>query len=352
MTDAPDTTNTRDNDDAPDRDDTPRRTWREWFAMVCERIGQVGVRLTKLAILVTLFGLLARWLWLGELVASLRIHVAAGLVVTALLAAVGRRWVWVAVALVFALANGGPTLALHLAKPPPVPGDAHHVRIAVANVLGSNEDPEPLIAWLESVDADIVVLVEVTDPFIEAFDARRSRWPYQAHDPQHGPFGLGVASRIGFTGVRLGMEGPGPIPVLDAEIPTPRGMVSLIGMHTLPPATPTFMRTRDDLMQWGADRAQSTANVVLVGDLNATTTSPAFRRLLRDGDFVDSRRGFGRHATWPEALGPLGIGIDHVLLRGDVVTADRIVGPDIGSDHRPILVEIAVGGDLMPASDR
>lgn len=351
MTDAPDDAKRGGETDA-DTEDPARRSWRERVAAVCERVGHVGARLTLLGIATALFGLLAPWLWLGELVASLRLHLAAGLVVTAALAAVGRRWAIVAIALVAALWNAWPTISLTIAEPPPVPGDAHHLRIVVANVLGSNDNPDPLLRWIDTVDPDVVLLVEVTDPFIRAFEARSADWPFQAHDPQHGPFGMGIASRLPLASIGLGMDGPGPIPVVDATVNTSGGQVRFIGLHTMPPATPGFMRDRDALMAWAVEQTRPNPRVIIAGDLNATSSSPAFRAMLRDGGFVDSRRGFGRHPTWPEALGVGGIGIDHVLLRGDLVTARREVGPDIGSDHRPILVDVAIGGVLMPASDR
>lgn len=352
MTNEPDKS-PRADDTGDGKDETAaKRTWREWFVMVCDRIGQTGVVFVVLGIIATLFAVLARWFWLAELVASLRIHLAAGLVAAALLAAIGRRWVFVAVAVAVALANSWHTVALYVEEPATLPVDADRVRLVVVNVLGSNDDPDPLLRWLDEVDADIVLLVEVNEAFVRAFESRSDRWPHQAHDPQHGPFGLGVASRIGFSGVRLGLGPPGPVPVLDAEFNTRNETINLIGLHTLPPATPRFTRTRDELLQWAAARAASETNVILVGDLNATTTSPAFRRLLSDGGFVDTRSGFGRHPTWPAALGAAGIGIDHVLLRGDMITVRRELGPDIGSDHLPVLVEIAVGGELMPASDR
>jgi endonuclease/exonuclease/phosphatase (EEP) superfamily protein YafD len=351
MTNEPDATKSTDPSESGDPN-TPKPTWRDRIVAVCDRIGQAGAGLTVLGIAAALFGLLARWLWLGELVASLRLHLAVALLATASLALVGRRWGVVTLALGVALWNAWPTLSLTLANPAPVPGDAHHLRVVVANVLGSNDDPEPLLAWIDVVDPDVVLLVEVTEPFIRAFEARVGEWPYQAHDPQHGPFGMGIASRLPIAAIGLGMDGPGPVPVVDATINTSGGQVRFVGLHTLPPATPRFMRDRDALMRWAVDHTRSASRLIIAGDLNATSSSPAFREMVREGDLVDSRRGFGRQPTWPLAFGSAGIGIDHLLLRGDMVVADRFVGPDIGSDHRPIFVDIAIGGVLMPVSDR
>ena len=40
-------------------------------------------------------------------------------------------------------------------------------------------------------------------------------------------------------------------------------------------------------------------------------------------------------------LGPLGIPIDHLLHSAELQIVDRRTGPDVGSDHRGLVVDIA-----------
>jgi endonuclease/exonuclease/phosphatase (EEP) superfamily protein YafD len=79
---------------------------------------------------------------------------------------------------------------------------------------------------------------------------------------------------------------------------------------------------------------------VVVGDFNATPWTSAFRRLLGTGELRNSQRGYGVSPTWD--VGRFwAVPIDHLVHGDGMVVTDRAVGPDLGSDHRPILVDLA-----------
>ena len=82
--------------------------------------------------------------------------------------------------------------------------------------------------------------------------------------------------------------------------------------------------------------------MIVIGDLNLTPWSPRFRALLDDGGLGDSRVGFGHHATWPVWFPLLLIPIDHVLADPEIKVYRREVGPAVGSDHYPVLVELGI----------
>ena len=52
--------------------------------------------------------------------------------------------------------------------------------------------------------------------------------------------------------------------------------------------------------------------------------------------------GFGLQPTWPAAAPWLGVPIDHVLASPSIGIRRREVGPDVGSDHRGVMVEFAM----------
>jgi endonuclease/exonuclease/phosphatase (EEP) superfamily protein YafD len=82
---------------------------------------------------------------------------------------------------------------------------------------------------------------------------------------------------------------------------------------------------------------------VVLGDLNASPWSTDFRLLL-DAGLLDSERGFGPQGTFPAGWA-VQLPIDHCLHDPALVTTAREVGADLGSDHRPLLVELALGED-------
>jgi len=57
---------------------------------------------------------------------------------------------------------------------------------------------------------------------------------------------------------------------------------------------------------------------------------------------VNSQNGFGLAATWPTSLPISLIPLDHMLHSDSLTTVAREVGPDLGSDHKPLTVEVAL----------
>ena len=66
----------------------------------------------------------------------------------------------------------------------------------------------------------------------------------------------------------------------------------------------------------------------------------------RQTGLVDSSRGRGLQSTGP--VRPLGlrIPIDHCLVSAGVVVHDKQIGPDVGSDHLPLMVDLAVADNV------
>jgi len=106
--------------------------------------------------------------------------------------------------------------------------------------------------------------------------------------------------------------------------------------------TPAMAAKRDRMLAglgtWAERRDKPR---VVMGDLNATPWSASLRGLLRESRLVNSQAGFGVSGTWPSSMPAAGrIPIDHCLHSLEVVTVAREVGPDVGSDHRPLKVAL------------
>jgi endonuclease/exonuclease/phosphatase (EEP) superfamily protein YafD len=82
------------------------------------------------------------------------------------------------------------------------------------------------------------------------------------------------------------------------------------------------------------------APVVVAGDLNVTSWSPFFRDLLRDGNVRDSREGRGVQPSWVSRIPLTDLPLDHILISPGIVVASRMVGPHLGSDHRPVIADL------------
>ena len=118
------------------------------------------------------------------------------------------------------------------------------------------------------------------------------------------------------------------------------GDLDILGVHPLAPVDERSAELHRAQHAAYADWATGRSRAVVVGDFNSTPWTATVRALLSDGDLANSQRGYGVAPTWE--VGRLwAVPIDHAVHGDDLVVVDRIVGPDLGSDHRPLLVEVA-----------
>ncbi|MGM1057046.1 MAG: hypothetical protein ACQEWG_14250 [Bacteroidota bacterium] len=80
----------------------------------------------------------------------------------------------------------------------------------------------------------------------------------------------------------------------------------------------------------------------MVGDLNTSSYSKHFQKLLENGNFKDSRKGFGIASTWPTDYHILRTTLDHFLLKGEMQVLKRSTEKSIGSDHLPVFLEVGL----------
>jgi endonuclease/exonuclease/phosphatase (EEP) superfamily protein YafD len=116
--------------------------------------------------------------------------------------------------------------------------------------------------------------------------------------------------------------------------------VRILAEHPMPPLSPFYHGQRNQkLAERAGDAGVSSLPTVLAGDLNATPWSSAFSGLAAKW----LRRATGIVPTWPAAGAWLpGIPIDHVLVSRHWAVVSQERGPDLGSDHYPVLVRLAL----------
>jgi len=291
-------------------------------------------------VLATACALLAPLGWPFELFAHFRAqYLVAALVLAALLA-----WRRAAAPALLALALAGwhawPAARALSAAAPAIACTGPAFSVATANVRYSNPDRERYLDWLDARPADVVVVQEVTAAWARELATLRG-YPYQHVLTREDPYGIAILSRWPLEEVtRVDLAGDG-LPSLAAVVTVDGRRVQLYGLHTHWPVTPSLARARDTALSAAATLARaSPLPVVLLGDLNLTPYSPPFDRLLGDGRLRDVLHGPGWRPTWRAGFWPLALRIDHVLVSPGLCVDDAIIGPDLGSDHRPVLARL------------
>jgi endonuclease/exonuclease/phosphatase (EEP) superfamily protein YafD len=269
-----------------------------------------------------------RLTWLLDIAANSQWFFALSLAIGLLLTGpTSRRWLWLVPLLTLPWWSAAPAL----------PGTEAATRVFTlvsANVNLHARDPSALLALVERVQPDLLLVVEISPDYAQRLDAALSDYPHRRVEPAHSPFGLALYARHPLLHSRL-IEHEG-IPAMQAQLQWSGTPVDLIAAHPMPPLAPHFHRQRDEGLLARVGEIDPQRPLLLVGDLNATPWTSLARRL--QGRLL---RVTGLAPTWPSWLGGvLGVPIDQVLASSHWRRLEARVGPDIGSDHLPVVAKL------------
>jgi endonuclease/exonuclease/phosphatase (EEP) superfamily protein YafD len=288
-------------------------------------------------------GLLDRWSTYLEFATLYRLHYAVLLGLAALVAIPLRAFPVALVALLLAGIN-----VLVTSRVPPGPeteaaGPAR-LRALIINVRDKNDEYDQLRHLVAETDPDVVGLIELTPAWARALQTRLTHYPVRQLQPEEGATGVGLYSRRRLADSRILHVSPDRQPSLVANVALGERSLVLVIVH---------VRTIAD----GADRERQLRalseeleplgdRVAVCGDFNSVPWSDSIRDFADGADLQSIFGRFGRAGTWPTYAGPLRIPIDNCLVGEGVAVTDRRIGPDIGSDHLPLIV------DFGPAEGR
>jgi len=214
------------------------------------------------------------------------------------------------------------------------------IRVVVANVLTSNPHKDQVRAFLKEANPDFFVLVETNQQWSDAMADFSVRYPYSHKVPRIDNFGMVLYSRLPIVSLARHIPGEARLPLLVAQLQCEDGMLTVIAAHPLPPISRRNASERLIYLRVVEEQARlARGAVMVVGDLNITAGSPYYRDLLAGGRLRDSRRGFGLQPSWPGLIWPLRMCVDHVLASEHVTITGRQLGPSVGSDHLPVVVD-------------
>ena len=91
--------------------------------------------------------------------------------------------------------------------------------------------------------------------------------------------------------------------------------VTLLASHPPPPVGTYHFDYRNDQLTKLAERINSTeGELILTGDLNTSSYSTHFKKLVNSTDLIDTRAGFGILPSWPTWFPLANITLDHCLI--------------------------------------
>ena len=287
--------------------------------------------------------LCGRLWWVFELASHFMMQYFYGAIVVLIVFLLLRVWRGAAVTAVFLIFIGVQTVPFLFGTSAGAP-DGKSYRLVALNLLRSNEEVAKVLDFIKKESPDILLLQEVTPRWVRHLGKPlEAVYPHRILQERNHAFGIWLLSKYPWRGAEMLPTPHEDIPYVRAEIDLDGVPLHFVGVHPLPPVGQSKARERDArLAEAGALIGGKKGVRLLAGDLNCTPWSPYFRKLLRDGRLENSGQWRNCPPTWYSGISWLGLPIDHCLVSDEITVTRREVGPDVGSDHRPVIVEFMV----------
>ena len=316
------------------------------------RLGRLAGLGTGAVALAALAGLASRGGWLFALAGIFRVQYFWGLLLgTVLLLATGRRTAAIFAALLLAF-HGWLLWPFYASTAVPrLSQDATtgpvRLRVVTLNVWARNVQHERVVDFLRKTAADIVVLEEVYPAWVPHLKSLEPDWPHHTSLTREVRYGMAIFSRWPLDHDRNEFLSDG-VPVIAARVLVQETPLAIFGVHLSRPLTRRgSARQTLQLAELPDLLKDKSLEQIILGDFNATPWSPRFFDFLSQAGLADSRLGFGVHASWPSGLpAALRIPIDHCLVSKNIRVVRHELGPSVGSDHLPVIVDLEIDGSV------
>ena len=222
--------------------------------------------------------------------------------------------------------------------------DGPRLRVAIANAYVGNRSPQRLRAWIEQEDPDAFAVLEYTTEHQRTLAPLHARYPHRIEASEESPFGIALFSKLPLLEPSRTSLGAPFSTALFAVVEWNGARLGVIAAHPPPPISADYARMRDlGLAQLANEATRLPPARILLADCNATRWSKPMREAMEAAGLRDSAEGFGFQGSWPARLPwPLRLPIDHVLVSDGLAVTRRELGPDVGSDHLPVVAEFAI----------
>ncbi|MCV0382231.1 MAG: endonuclease/exonuclease/phosphatase family protein [Erythrobacter sp.] len=231
-------------------------------------------------------------------------------------------------------------------------------KVLSLNVLQSNDRYQRTADLIEQVDPDIVLLMETNRQWLDALEPQLSRYGYRLERPLDNTYGMIFATRLDVDRAEMVSITDRNTPTLYATLRTADGArFEVVGLHPRPPLPGQSTARRDAIIaRAGAETPDRLGNVLAIGDFNDVPWSRTTENFRETGGYLDPRAGRGSYATFPANLVTLGWPLDQIMVKEGVKVESLDIGPDVGSDHLPLLAKVCVDpmsqGGGLPADAR
>jgi endonuclease/exonuclease/phosphatase (EEP) superfamily protein YafD len=298
----------------------------------------------------TALGSAGKFWWLLDLLSHFRAQYACilGLAMIGLIAFKRWRVLWLAFAAL--LLNVFEVGRLHVPAQA-APRDVHAPVLKLLQFNAwhlRNRDPAAIASYIQSSDRDIVFIQESSPAIIANLESLVSHYRIvEQPSPAKPHQSVILLKQPRESGVELvEVNTFMPDGAIELRVRWQDTVIAFLSPHITAPGSPRRNAARQNEFGMIANWTWiQRGPFVIVGDLNCTPWSADFRSVCAYTSVVNSQQGYGFQGTWPRRsprwlTWVFTIPIDHCLHSSSLVTIDRRIGPNLGSDHLPLEVTL------------
>lgn len=217
--------------------------------------------------------------------------------------------------------------------------------LVVANVRMGNRNIEALRDFIVAQQPDLILLLECDAWWLDQLARILVDYPHSVLNPRDDTYGIALYSKLELVQPHVRFISGDESPSIHAGVRLKNGdLFRIHGLHP-PPPVPKYAEKsveRDaELMVVGRELTHDVLPCIVAGDLNDVAWSYTTRLFCSVSGLLDPRVGRGPLPTFPVNFSLLRFPLDHVFLSSEfrLIRFDR--GPDIGSDHFPVVIEVS-----------
>lgn len=219
------------------------------------------------------------------------------------------------------------------------PASAQPLSVVSLNAEHAQASVDDVMALVTEREPDLLVLIEVTEPYLEELVAAGLEFPFRTPGPVSDNGASGTVIFSGYPMDAMSVDQQAVTHEQPAVVVNVEGSPTVVrAVHPLAPVPGDLESWREALREIGQwQKSVGGQRLILVGDFNATRAHAAFREAsegLRDAS------GKWAEPTWPtDRWYPPFATIDHILTRG-YTSSDSGASQIANTDHRAIWATI------------
>lgn len=215
-------------------------------------------------------------------------------------------------------------------------------KILSSNVLKENKDHDTLAKLITAEQPDVLFLMETDSAWIERLKPILETYKTVQTKPRDDHYGMVFATNLDVIAINFIDLANGDTPAAFATLTAPNGRsFNFVGLHPRPPLPGDDTDERDAQIRKSATIAHHLKQpVICMGDFNDVAWSRTSKTFKKIGDYRDPRVGRGMFPSFDVNHPIMRFPIDQVYVTDGINLTHFGRGPDIGSDHFPMITTV------------